>query len=391
MIWQWTSTQVREFQRNPITLEGLEDANEHTYEVLDSIMLWSFNVCAKGKWPSCNHEGRPFTSKDGYRYDNRGLPFAGGLHGALSQILGDWKWEVECLGLPQNYKKNDMCHDCYCTKNGPLSYKDLREDNPGFLMRRTNEEWQAAVDGKIGILKDKPLHKSMVKRDFMHVSPLGILPEACGPTLEELCNENVFGDVTHSCAWKEVMGMQLKVASQEYKEWCGAQCIKHSGRKFSVKRLSKKNKGDRPILKAKARECLHIAQWLFTKCKKDNDHQRNRWLCFWGHDELYKILKTGSQFLTDTECVHMKRAMRAILISTRALRAEASASGTKRWHITPKHHALLEMITEAVRAKLNPAYHWCWADEDIVGRLSRVAKRCHGRTMARSALKRWAL
>ena len=174
MIRQWTSTQVREFQRNPIMLEVLEDANEHTYEALNSIMLWSFNLCAEGKWPNCDHAGRPFTSTDGHRYDNRGLPFAGGLRGALSQILGDWKWEAECLGLPQNYKKNDMCHDCYCTKKGPLSFKDLREDNPGFVMRHKHEDWRAAVEGKIGLLKDKPLHKSMVKSDFMHVGPLGI-------------------------------------------------------------------------------------------------------------------------------------------------------------------------------------------------------------------------
>lgn len=58
------------------------------------------------------------------------------------------------------------------------------------------------------------------------------------------------------------------------------------------------------------------------------------------------------------------------------------------WHIVPKFH-LWEHIADTVAPQLNPGYATCYADEDIVGRMAKLAKRSHRAAVARTLLGRW--
>ena len=101
MCLSWTSTQIRQFARNPVTCFVSAEATDETYDEIDIIWRWCLDVLASGHWPTANHLGQEFTS--GYRQRNAGQPFPGNLRAVLAQILADWKWIKERMGFPQHY------------------------------------------------------------------------------------------------------------------------------------------------------------------------------------------------------------------------------------------------------------------------------------------------
>eukprot|EP00969_Alexandrium_andersonii_P108821 4801190-Alexandrium_andersonii.AAC.1 len=104
---------------------------------------------------------------------------------------------------------------------------------------------------------------------------------------------------------------------------------------------------------------------------------------------MWNIMRSASQRLTESECGGLLQAQEAVLFGCNFLRAEANDLGTARWGLLPKHHQLLELLVHARSSKLNPAYHSCWADEDFVGRVSRLAKACHPDNMSAATVRRW--
>ena len=105
-----------------------------------------------------------------------------GLCGILAQILGDWKWQCEVMGLTQKCSTFNVCHTCYVTRN---SFKDFQRNNPDFCKKRSHRDWENDVATKKGVLKQPPVHLGMLMRDYMHIGPLGTIPIAVGSTLQD--------------------------------------------------------------------------------------------------------------------------------------------------------------------------------------------------------------
>ena len=61
------------------------------------------------------------------------------------------------------------------------------------------------------------------------------------------------------------------------------------------------------------------------------------------------------------------------------------------WKFTPKAH-LLDHLGEYQSAEWgNPAYSWCYPDEDLVGLMIEIAETAHPTTMAITALVKWLI
>ena len=65
---------------------------EETLDMLYSIVAWSFNIIAAGKWPDCHNNGRPWTSENQKRRSKQGQFLASGIVGFIVKVLGNWKW-----------------------------------------------------------------------------------------------------------------------------------------------------------------------------------------------------------------------------------------------------------------------------------------------------------
>ena len=92
-----------------------------------------------------------------------------------------------------------------------------------------------------------------------------------------------------------------------------------------------------------------------------------------------------------TATLRMMKLGKVLLLTSGALARESIELGNRRWHILPKHHEFLEMLLAATRTRLNPSYHWAFADEDYVGMVAELGKICHARTMTVSVLRRYSI
>lgn len=57
----------------------------------------------------------------------------------------------------------------------------------------------------------------------------------------------------------------------------------------------------------------------------------------------------------------------------------------------PKHHYLWHIAMDVTATKLNPRLFHVWEDEKFLGRIKRIATKCHGGTVQRRALERYVL
>ena len=61
-----------------------------------------------------------------------------------------------------------------------------------------------------------------------------------------------------------------------------------------------------------------------------------------------------------------------------------NSSGIKKmlFKIRSKHHFLWHQAWQVRMYRLNQNLHTCWGDESFLGRLKKVGRLCHGKTMA---------
>ena len=49
------------------------------------------------------------------------------------------------------------------------------------------------------------------------------------------------------------------------------------------------------------------------------------------------------------------------------------------------------LAKDMVTSGRNPGWQWAFADEDFVGRISKIAGKCHGRTVVARTLERYLI
>ena len=59
------------------------------------------------------------------------------------------------------------------------------------------------------------------------------------------------------------------------------------------------------------------------------------------------------------------------------------------WKLIPKIHLTQELSQYVCMTWGNPAYYWCYPDEDLVGQLIEIAGSCHVATLSITVLTKW--
>ena len=81
--------------------------------------------------------------------------------------------------------------------------------------------------------------------------------------------------------------------------------------------------------------------------------------------------------LTDAEIARGQYAGRCYLRCWGALAEKAIAAGRPMYRLRPKLHMIDHIIEDLSRTRENPRYLWNFADEDLMGRIVRLARRQH--------------
>ena len=86
--------------------------------------------------------------------------------------------------------------------------------------------------------------------------------------LVELCNSGAFGRVLRICGWKARLNHALAKATVTFRLWCRRTQVNCSQAKISTNTLSLYALTEAPFLKAKARNCIYVSEWLNEMCRK---------------------------------------------------------------------------------------------------------------------------
>ena len=92
-----------------------------------SNLCWSLHALGSGRWPDCDHRGRPWSKtiwKNSTRAARAGQPLCeGNLRAVLVAWTGDWKFDREMFGLAEHYNTTEICFRCGAsTQRGSLRH-----------------------------------------------------------------------------------------------------------------------------------------------------------------------------------------------------------------------------------------------------------------------------
>lgn len=195
-------------------------------------------------------------SLDSLYRDGAVVPGGKHVHFAISEIKGDWKWQVEWLQLSCYYLCTSICHCCrakvpnYVTAPSRLDV-EFRHNTESFLA-------ECCKGGELSspLLKLPAFQVEMIRWDGMHTVNLGTDLWVCGSVLKKLMEYDVFGD-------PETLDEadRLLIAYDRFRAWCRANKVEHSMPKFRPWRLRSKQH-PWPELQSKAWNARCVLAWL---------------------------------------------------------------------------------------------------------------------------------
>ena len=122
-------------------------------------------------------------------------------------------------------------------------------------------------------------------------------------------------------------------------------------------------------------------------------YQEKRATAVWGFAQIFAICQNAEFVLTEIQCVNLERARSAACTCYCALSKSAEEHIPARavYPCKPKLHLMDHTLRTAISTRENPCRHWCFTDEDFVGRIKRLGGKCSIISIGLRCLRRWEL
>ena len=366
-----------------------------TFEPFYAVLAWNFADMSKSTHPETNHKGGNWKAKS-RRARMAGIKICGGIHFIFTQLCGDWKFIKECLDIP-SYCSGGFCFKCFATKTcGPLNAWRCSLEANWLYAPRSNATFLIHLATSNNPFLDIPgFHSGMIMADLMHVVLLGISHWLNGGSLWQMVwHENHFG--TSPGPWKQAANTLLANAFKSFQTFCKDHRLTSSHALFTTSQLSMNTLGDNPFLKAKAANNLQIAKWLGHEAHlshlndPDNDHKKIRSIALASFVHIFAVSQ-GKLWLSDVDVVELERARYASLTAYKALCDHSLQENRNYFPMKPKCHLCDHAVRDSKRTRLSACSHWCFSDEDFIGRVKKLAQRCHLRSVSLRVLQRWSI
>ena len=155
-------------------------------------------------------------------------------------------------------------------------------------------------------------------------------------------------------------------------------------------------RGSSPAFKSKARNCLVVTRWLEVAThglKDTSPYARLRWQVVWGWVGWFEIVghAPDPDSLITAELQRLRECTNVVLQGSKTLAAINSAASRPRWKMRPKIHALSHLTRDALSSGRNPRAWWSFQEEELMGKLAKIACAVHATTMTCRSLERWCL
>ena len=215
----------------------------------------------------------------------------------------------------------------------------------------------------------------------------GVASDVAATMLVELCSEGRFGcgDLT----------TQLQLASTECRNWMKENGIgKRYGypRPFTKGRVGKDKKMDFPTISTRFK-AMHVKMmtiWISHVVLEDvtDNYKLLRASCAGAFVHMQMVFDNGGVLLSDSEVAEAQRLGRFFLMSYQVLANRAADLHEPLYKMRPKYHSLDHIVRELVN-KENPRFFMCFGDEDLMGKIARVAFKTHPSNISRATLMRY--
>ena len=234
----------------------------------------------------------------------------------------------------------------------------------------------------LSVTKLPGFHSDMIMLDLMHSLHLGTLPIAIASSFIVLLSADAWEGPTHG-PWTTRWARQMEIAWGEFRLFMREHGLRSSQPKFLVSRLGLAGvKSNAPLWKGKAADNMKVCRFLLAKylsMRSVDPSHRTITTCLWGWVRAVDVLQSAGLFLTHAECGCLEEARKCALQAHAILANSSAQNGSQLWRTIPKHHYCDHLLTTDWPSPqpfpLNPAHGWCFADEDFIGRVCRIASR----------------
>ncbi|CAK9118510.1 unnamed protein product [Durusdinium trenchii] len=114
-------------------------------------------------------------------------------------------------------------------------------------------------------------------------------------------------------------------------------------------------------------------------------------VCAFSLAKAIELIDNSGLILSSEEASEITKFLLMHLRTTRRLASICWGNAIMAFKMRPKHHYLWHIAMDVTATKLNPRLFHVWEDEKFLGRIKRIATKCHGGTVQRRALERYVL
>ena len=190
----------------------------------------------------------------------------------------------------------------------------------------------------------------------------------------ELVLEHHFGQGSYA--------VRLTKAWVGLKTWASDNKISLTHPKFTRARLQWENNSQYPALKSKAYNARVMVVWMahvthdnVARSSPPNEKQIYRHALFANLAKFCQHLDEYPHLLSSEQASNLKSDLDNVLDCYTHLATMALAASQCFYAFKPKFHQLEHVAEDVIIDELNPAWHWNFIDEDMMGKVKRMALR----------------
>ena len=151
-----------------------------------------------------------------------------------------------------------------------------------------------------------------------------------------------------------------------------------------------------PCFKGKAHNCVVLARWLADACREFHTAGsysliRCNVMAAWVQFFAAASKSEDPDWYSPQELKRLDVSCKMLLHGSKALAGANQAACKARWEMRPKIHLIHHVNKNAQRSERVVRAFWSFKEEEGMGKLSAIASRTHGATVAKRSLQRWCV
>jgi hypothetical protein len=222
--------------------------------------------------------------------------------------------------------------------------------------------------------------------DVMHNLFQGCAPDFCGSSLAILVEMQYFG-------FRLSKRAALRRATKLFRRYCTKHQVQCQTPVWDETLLSKLASTAFPIMTVKAHIIKVVCMWLAVELRTASffggEEVVRAALCSYHLASWLHITSIAGWILTEAQASQAHYHGRMYIKTYKVLAMRAAAVRIMRWPVRPKLHCLDHTFRDSLKNHRNPMFWTCFNDEDFMGRIKKLAAKCHGGRRAERVLQRY--